>query len=302
VDSGTVNPGTMVRGWLPIPREYPYQKDFALLGSSSTPKATAAGRSFIRSVYLEQAASLSGGTEFWVKFGYTRYGVKFDLEPAEAVPFDGSDSSASQALGEGPHIVFTDRIKKLADELVGTEVNPVIKAKRFFDWITENILYSYAREYSTLRNISDYCLTHRYGDCGQHALLYMTLCRYSGIPARWQSAWFTVPGKQDIHDWVEIYIQPYGWVPADPDMGIFAYRYYTRLSVEQRRQLRDFYFGGLDQYRMAANAGHCLELAPPKLWYRSDNVDFQRGEAEWEGGNIYFDRITWGFDNEEARK
>jgi transglutaminase-like putative cysteine protease len=302
VDSGTVRPGAMVRAWLPIPRDYPYQKEYQLFGSSSTPKAAAASRSPIRSLYLEQAASMSGGTDFWARFGYVRYGVKFALEAAEAMPFDGSDTTAARSLGEAPHIVFTDRIKELADRLVGTEVNPVIKARRFYDWISENIQYSYAREYSTLRNISDYTLSHRYGDCGQHALLYMTLCRYSGIPARWQSGWYTFPGEMTIHDWVEVYLQPYGWVPADPDMGVFAMQYYTSLPVEQRRRLRDFYFGGLDQYRMAANAGHCLELTPEKRSCRSDNVDFQRGEAEWEAGNIYFDRLTTGFDNEETRK
>src|SRR5437763_4566234 len=125
----------------------------------------------------------------------------------------------------------------------GNETNPYLKAKNFYDWIAKQIKYSYAIEYSTIRNISDYCRSRGYGDCGQEALLFMTLCRLQGIPARWQSGWNIFPGAKSIHDWAEIYLAPYGWMPVDPFMGIYAMRYATSLSPEQRREIRDFYFG-----------------------------------------------------------
>jgi transglutaminase-like putative cysteine protease len=220
------------------------------------------------------------------------YGVWFPLDSARVQSIPPEDPGLLPYLGEGPHVVFTEKMRALSDSIVGRETNPMLKAKRIHDWISQNILYSYAREYSTIRNISDYCLTKRYGDCGQHALLFITLCRLNGIPARWQSGWYTIPRGKTIHDWTEIYLAPYGWIPVDPDMGIFAMRYYTTLLPEERRRLRDFYFGGLEQYRMAANSDHCQTLGPPKRSLRSDNVDFQRGEVEWEGGNIYFDRYS----------
>jgi len=301
-DSGTVPPGATVRVWLPVPREYPYQKEFSLNSSSAPGKALARGTSPIRSAYFEVPADGGGGAQVSIRFSFTRYGIRFPLDPAEARPFDGGDSVAGRYVQEGPHVVFTEKIRKLSDQLVGTEVNPLIKAKRFHDWISEHIQYSYAREYSTIRNLGDYCLTNRFGDCGQHALLFITLCRYSGIPARWQSGWYTFPGEMTIHDWAEIFVEPYGWIPVDPDMGIFAMQYFTTLAPEERKQLRDFFFGGMDQYRMAANADHCQELAPTKRTYRSDPVDFQRGEIEYEGGNIYFDRFSYAIECEEQKK
>jgi hypothetical protein len=117
-------------------------------------------------------------------------------------------------------------------------------------------------------------------------MLFITLCRLNGIPARWQSGWNTFPRFKDMHDWAEMYIAPYGWVPVDPWAGIFAMRYATSLSAEKRRELRDFYFGGLDQYRMAANSDHCQELTPAKRTSRCDTVDFQRGEVEYGNHNI----------------
>ena len=76
-------------------------------------------------------------------------------------------------------------------------------------------------------------------------------------------------------------------------MGIYSMRYATSLKPEQRREIRDFYFGGLDQYRMIANSDHNQSLTPSKLSLRSDNVDFQRGELEWGTHNIYFDQYSY---------
>jgi len=33
---------------------------------------------------------------------------------------------------------------------------------------------------------------------------------------------------------------------------------------------------------------------PAKQHFRSETVDSQRGEAEWAGGNLYFDQ--WSYD------
>ena len=108
-----------------------------------------------------------------------------------------------------------------------------------------------------------------------------------------------LPGAKSIHDWTEIYLAPYGWVPVDPYMGVFAMRYANGLSPEQKHEVRDFYFGGLDQYRMASNSGHSQRLKPAKKSMRSDDVDFQRGELEWGSHNIYFDKYSWSLTWQE---
>jgi transglutaminase-like putative cysteine protease len=198
-------------------------------------------------------------------------------------------------LREAPHVQFTPEMRALSARIVGTETNPYRIAKRCYDWIASNIRYSLAIEYSTIRNISEYCRTRGYGDCGQEALLFITLCRLNGIPARWQSGWNTFPDADDIHDWTEIYLEPYGWVPVDPYMGIWAHQYVRTLGEAERREIQEFYFGGLDQWRMAANRDHCQELRPRKRAARSDPVDFQRGELEWDNRNVYFDRFNYEF-------
>ena len=199
-------PGELVRAWLPIPRRYPFQDDFELLASSPPVRQIDSEESPIRCVYLEQPAKKDTPTRFRIEYEYTAHAVSFDIKPAEVHPCDPNDPTLKRFLAEAPHVVFTPEMRALSQKIVGDETNPDLKAKKCFDWIAGNIKYSFALEYSTMRNISDYCRAKGYGDCGQEALLFITLCRLNGVPARWQSGWNTFPGDKDIHDWTEIYL------------------------------------------------------------------------------------------------
>ena len=293
--------GEIIRAWLPIPRHYPFQDDFELTSASPPVSRIDSKESPIRCVYQEQPAKKDAPTQFKIEYEYTTHAVSCDIKPGDVRPCDLNDPAVQGFTGEAPHVVFTTEMRALSQKIVGDETNPCLKAKKCFDWIAENIKYSYAIEYSTIRNISDYCRAKGYGDCGQEALLFITLCRLNGIPARWQSGWNTFPGDKSNHDWAEIYLAPYGWMPVDPYMGLWVMHYATVLTPDQKRQIRDFYFGGLDQYRIAANSDHNATLTPPKRTMRSDNVDFQRGELECGDKNIYFDQFSYSVTVKEVK-
>lgn len=285
--------GDIVRTWIPIPRQYPFQDNFKMLTTSFTPKEINPADSPIRSVYFEEPAQHGKPTEFKIEYEYTVHGVHFDLQPDKIQPYDPKDEAVKLYTRESPHVIFTPEIKALSAKIVGNETNPMLKAKKIFEWLSDSLLYSYATEYSTIPNISDYCRSHGYGDCGQQGMLFITLCRYNGVPARWQSGWDFTPGSTSNHDWSEIYLTPYGWVPVDQYMGNHAMRYIKSLTPAQVLQIRDFYFGGLDQYRMIANSDHSVALSPAKKFFRSDDVDFQRGEVEDSAKNLYFDDFSY---------
>ena len=90
-----------------------------------------------------------------------------------------------------------------------------------------------------------------------------------------------------MHDWGWLYLAPYGWVPMDVTTGLLA---------TDDEDLRWFYLGGLDAYRIAFNDDFGRPFVPAKTHFRSETVDSQRGEAEWRGGNLYFDQWDYAFD------
>lgn len=134
-----------------------------------------------------------------------------ELDPAKV-----SEEQPDFCLEEqAPHIVFTPYLKELRDELAADETNPIILARRFYDFVTTKVMYSFMREYFTIECIPEYCAINLKGDCGVQALLFITLCRMSGISARWQSGLYVTKYYTGCHDWAQFYVAPYGWVFAD---------------------------------------------------------------------------------------
>lgn len=298
VDPGTVPEGDTIRCWMPYPQQFRSQYGVDLLDSSPALAWVNAPNYPHRSLYFEQPSQGDAPTVFQAKYTVAIQPRHFEIDPevvAMAEQLSGRDYEYFTSE-QPPHVVFNDRIAGLAAEIVGEETNPARKARMIYDWVCENIKYSYAREYSTLRCIPEYVLEGGYGDCGQTALLYITLCRAAGVPARWQSGWIVYPQLVNLHDWSEIYLAPYGWVPVDADFGASINHRFEGLSKEQRAELRDFFFGGVDAYRLSINNEHGAPHFPPKEDRRSDDVDFQRGELEANGKNIYFDKFSYNLD------
>ncbi len=290
--------GETIRCWMPFPQEISSQEEIELFESS--PEVTWMNNPTYphRSLYFEQESNGSEETVFEASYSVALrpryYDIDADLVAAtDQTMLPERDYFTSEQL---PHVVLSERVRDLASEITEDHPNPAVRARRIYDWIGENKRYSFAREYSTLHCISEYVLDNGYGDCGQIALLFITLCRAADVPARWQSGWVVYPQYQGLHDWSEIYLAPYGWVPVDADFGMSIAYNFENYSESEVQEMRDFYFGGVDAYRLAINSDHGYPHYPPKEDFRSDNVDFQRGELEANGKNIYFGQFRYNLD------
>ncbi|MEO8988644.1 MAG: transglutaminase domain-containing protein [Rhodanobacter sp.] len=291
VDADAVPAGQTVRAWIPYPRPLPgQQEDIHYVSSLPASHRIAPASTLQRTVYLEKVALAGQPTTFSVSYELTLYAQYHAIDAAKVVPVTITPELAPYVAERSPHVVFTEPMRVFSRQIVGDEKNPYRIAQKLFAAVNQ-IPWAGAREYSTISNISDYTLHAGHGDCGEQTLLLITLLRMNGIPARWQSgAVFADGGYSDIHDWGQLYLAPYGWVPVDVTFG--------QLHPGKQAQPGDaalqwFYLGGLDAWRVAFNSDYAQPFVPAKQHFRSDTVDNQRGEVEWQGGNLYYNQWSY---------
>lgn len=273
--------------WLPYPNaNSKRQKDVSLLYSN---------QDFIISDSTTHSAAytkldIASGNRAAIKYRFTTYAEYHRLpKKLKHRNADSSNPDLARYLKERePHCLFTTKVRELADSIVGDETRPYFQARKMFEAMRQLYPWASAREYGTIENIPDYVIGQKHGDCGQIALLYIAMCRYKGIPARWQSGFMLHPGYENLHDWAEIYIEGMGWIPVDPSFGVREWG-----TTDEERY---FYFGGMDAFRLVINTDWGGVLYPVKNHERSEPVDFQRGEVETSEQNLYFDSWKYEFN------
>lgn len=281
--------GAKVQCWLPFPQEYRQQGQVKLLSTEPSTAVVAPNDQAQRTVYLERTIDdPAKPPRFVAEFEFVTAAYVPQLDPAKVKPYDiGGELYREYTSERPPHIVFTPEVKKLAAEIVGDETNPLERARRIFRWVSKEIRWCAEMEYSTIENLSAKGIATREGDCGVQGLVFITLCRAAGVPARWQSGWQTKPNQRNMHDWSEFFVEPWGWLPADASNG---------LQTHDDPRVQEFFCGHMDSYRFIVNLDYARQLQPPKQSFRSEPNDFQRGEIEIDGHNLYFDEWQWEMD------
>ncbi len=284
--ANAVPDGELVRCWLPYPRVHPQRlTEIEFLEANSDSYLIAPENQLQRTVYMEKTAIKGSVTEFKVSYVFHTAAQWFNVNPEDAKPYDTNTGLFREYTAEQPpHIIFSDRVKQLAREIVGDETNPVRQVRNLYYWLDEHIPWAGSLEYSVMECIPEYVLKHGRGDCGMQTFLFLSMARSLGIPCKWQSGWYLLPEEKNLHDWAEVYYEGIGWVPVDVSFKLID-------SPDQR--IREFYLNGLDSYRLIINDGYAQKLFPPKKYPRSEPYDFQRGELEWDRGNLYFD--SWSY-------
>lgn len=276
------HPGMRVRADLPIPRAARCQSDIQIERLDPPGAYIAPEDAPQRTVCWDM--TLTENRAFTVEYSYaytSRYHDLSALRPSAEQPVFDTQPQL-------PHIAFTPYLRDLVHTLTDGVDSPLERARRIYDFLTLHIQYSFMRPYFTLENIAESGARNLKGDCGVMALLFITMCRCAGIPARWKSGLYTRPDFCGAHDWAEFYVAPCGWLPADVSFGTGAVR-------EQNEARRQFYFGNLDAYRMEANNQFQAEFAVPKTGWRCDPYDNQVGEMEADGRGLLY----WEFERDK---
>lgn len=280
VDEADFVPGEYL-AHLPFPAVCAQQSDVCLLAGE--PDGIAPADAPARTAHWQR--NLNEWQKFNLKYSYVssiKYADPLN-QPAPAEPLYPNAAPPCEAdLAEsGAFIRFTPCLRALADEVTGDAYNPVEKAWRIYSFITTKVDYSFMRDYFQIDDLGEYCAVNLRGDCGLQALLFINLCRISGVPARWQSGMAVEPSYTGSHDWAQFYLEGWGWLFADCSYGGSAYRYGSELRHR-------FYFGNIDPMRMAANRVFQAKLTPDVSVLRVDPYDNQSGEMELIGAELPF--------------
>lgn len=278
IKENAFTPGMFARVHIPIPAVCEHQSQIVIEKTFPENGHIAPKDALQRTICFEE--SMKENHEFYAEYSYIHTTIYKDTK--NIVPDTKQPDFYTEE--ENPHIVFTPYIKELVAALSKDITNPLEKARRFYDYITLNMKYTFMPDYFVLDSIADSCARNRTGDCGVFSLLFITMCRCAGIPSRWQSGLAVEPDFIGPHDWAQFYIAPYGWLYADPSFGIGA----VRAKNEERRQ---FYFGNLDAYRMVANHAFQAPFTIEKRFWRCDPYDNQVGEVETDARGLRYDEF-----------
>ena len=209
--------------------------------------------------------------------------------PSTEVPWSPADfRQYLTATSLGP---IDGEVKKLADKITKGKKTVLEKAKAIYDWTCEN---TYRDPDTRGCGKGDVCalLNKPGGKCTDISSLFVALSRAAGVPSReifgirlGKKAEEDITGWQ--HCWAEFYAPGYGWVPVDP-ADVRKAMLVEKLKVEdaKAREYHDYFWGGIDPYRVKLAVGRDLKLNPPQSGAPLNTFGYPYSEV---GGKI----IDW---------
>jgi transglutaminase-like putative cysteine protease len=134
--------------------------------------------------------------------------------PVEGEEFHASLRPTSVCQSDDPDIVRT------AEEIIGEERNAWKAAKRIALWVSQEMEANYDVGFANAKEI----LENREGDCSEHTVITVALCRAVGIPARAAVGIMYAEGIFAYHMWPEVFVGKWvdldaKWLAVDEETG-----------------------------------------------------------------------------------
>jgi transglutaminase-like putative cysteine protease len=150
------------------------------------------------------------------------------------------------------------RVRAAAAEATKGKKGTLAKARAVYDWVVENTRRDPNVPGCGLGKV-EVTLAQRTGKCADISSVFVALARASGVPAREVFGLrLGKAGETDISDghhcWAEFYLPGTGWVPVDP-ADVRKVMLAKNLDLAAARGYREYYFGGVDEFRIQLQKG-----------------------------------------------
>ena len=275
----------LLKVWIPYPVETDSQKDIKTVTIEPAQfwKSGPDTKADLGNIYFEiPLDQLTNDLSIKVQFTFNQYQQNFEIDPSKVGTYDTESSLYKTYTTSAGNTTITSEIKAKALAIVGSEKNPYLQAKKIFNYITNNVKYSYTpHAYLQESGMPESVYVHTYnvGDCGAQSIYFCALCRSLGIPARSIGGFQILVEGGSPHFWSEIYLPNYGWVPNDTTLTevINLSPYFP---AEENKILQDYLFQCLDSKRLIIQKDVDLPVSPPKNDERLFTATLQSPDAE----------------------
>lgn len=158
------------------------------------------------------------------------------------------------------------KIREIALSITNDKQKISEKARAVYQWVVENTVRDPDVKGCGTGEVEK-VLAKRGGKCADISSVFVSIARAAGVPAR--EVFGLRLGKKDEEDmtsghhcWSEFYVPGYGWVPADA-ADVRKIMLADKLDLKGAQDKIDYYFGGVEQYRIAlARGGRGYYLNP----------------------------------------
>jgi transglutaminase-like putative cysteine protease len=149
-------------------------------------------------------------------------------------------------------------VKATAAQATKGRKGTLSKARAVYDWVVDNTRRDPSVPGCGLGKV-EVTLAQRTGKCADISSVFVALARAAGVPAREVFGLrLGQPGQKDLSDghhcWAEFYLPGTGWVPVDP-ADVRKAMAERNLDLAAAKPLREYFFGGVDQFRIQLQKG-----------------------------------------------
>lgn len=257
--------------WLPEIQRSGAQRRIQLLNQSHTPAARLLDKAELYELrppetrsHTEEEPPPPEEIRLVRTFLFQRYEVRAEVEASEIPEEYRLDQSFMRRYtGEEPHLALrSERVQGFARESVGGVSNRVEQA----NWIYREVIRVLEPDPSGPAVPEDALEEERAASAG-YASLMVSALRTVGVPARTVSGIIISEDLNSLpHHWVELFLQGFGWFPADPALADGMFGGEVRGPREETAP-EEFYFGNLDGRRIAFSYG---TLSTPSMEMESE--------------------------------
>ncbi|GAB4421451.1 MAG: transglutaminase family protein [Thermodesulfovibrionales bacterium] len=255
-----------VRLWIPYPVSDENQNitDITVRGNYSRSGVYTEGKNGNHILYAEWNGHAKERSLTFI-FKAKRKEIKTKDFAGRELPF--SKEEFITYLGPAKMLPLDGKVKEYAMKITEGKKTILEKSRAIYDWIVDNMYRDPNVKGCGFGDV-ERLLDTRGGKCGDISSVFVALARASGVPAREVFGIRIPKGREgDMtkaqHCWAEFYFPGYGWVvvdPADVRKAILE----QKLTLEQARPLREYFFGAVDENRIAIGTGRDIILNPPQ--------------------------------------